>query len=211
MPHVVLIRPGCTDYDQQNRVQGTLDVPMNVHGQEQVARIVDELRSMPIEVIYAPHCEPAWSTAERIGEELDVPVKESEELRNLNQGLWQGLPVDDIRHKYPRAFRQWQDAPQTICPPEGETVDKALQRIRKALSKPLKKKDVFAVVCSEPLATLVGFVLSGQPAAMPDPHCSCGERCRIDQLSVNGDPLDHGAPVAAAAPGGSNGQEGPKP
>lgn len=197
MPSVVLIRPGCTDFDEQNRVQGTLEIPMNSRGLEQVEHVLDELREIPLEVIYAPATEPSWSTAERIGEELDVPVKECEDLRNLDQGLWQGLQIDDIRHKYPKVFKQWQESPETICPPQGETVSEALDRIRRALHKPLKRKTVIGVVASEPLATLVRFVICGQRGEMPDPICSCGSR-HIEYLHT-----DQPAVVPAAVANGN--------
>jgi phosphoserine phosphatase len=209
MPSVVLIRPGCTDFDEQNRVQGTLEIPMNSRGLEQVEHVLDELREIPLEVIYAPPTEPSWSTAERIGEELGVPVKECEDLRNLDQGLWQGLQIDDIRHKYPKVFKQWQESPETICPPQGETVTEAVDRIRKALHKPLKRKTVIGVVASEPLATLVRFVICGQRGEMPDPICRCGvggghiEYLHTDQPSL--------AATAAAANGNGSGRNGAAP
>ena len=44
MSTVVLIRPGLTDYDEQSRVLGTLEMPMNEKGMEQVEGIVRHLR-----------------------------------------------------------------------------------------------------------------------------------------------------------------------
>ena len=37
MTQVVLIRPGATVYDEQNRVQGVLDVPLSDRGWSEVA------------------------------------------------------------------------------------------------------------------------------------------------------------------------------
>ncbi len=161
MTTVVLIRPGCTDFDDQRRIQGTLDLPLNDRGHEQVERIVNSLEGFSIDAVYTGPCEPARATAETIGDKLGAPVKESEGLRNLDQGLWQGLPVDEVRRKYPKVFKQWHDSPETICPPEGETVPDAVARIQKALRKPLKRRSAIAVVASEPLATLICGVLKG--------------------------------------------------
>ena len=33
MLQIVLIRPGTTDFDEQGRIQGTLDIPLNERGQ----------------------------------------------------------------------------------------------------------------------------------------------------------------------------------
>ena len=44
MVRVLLIRPGATEYDQQGRVQGTLDVPLCEDGRQEVEKMVEELR-----------------------------------------------------------------------------------------------------------------------------------------------------------------------
>lgn len=169
MTEVVLIRPGSTDFDEQHRIQGSLDLPLNARGEQQVADIVEQLRGVPLEVLCTAPGEPARSTAEAVGRNLAVSVKKIEALRNLHQGLWQGLQIDDLRRKHPKVFKRWKDSPETIRPPEGETVDEALGRIRKALHKPLKRKSSFGVVVSEPLATLVRCVLQGCKPELPGP------------------------------------------
>ncbi|MEX0702186.1 MAG: histidine phosphatase family protein [Planctomycetales bacterium] len=213
MPDVVLIRPGCTDYDEQDRIQGTLDLPLNLHGQAQVREVCERLRHVPIEVIYAAPGEPARSMAEALGAELDVPVRECAGLRNLDQGLWQGLQVDEVRRKYPRVFKQWQESPETICLPEGELVADALARIRKCLQKPLKRKDPFAVVASEPLATLAGCVIRGGGVDHPAPVCGGSKAPLVEFIYANGTPPAGETPemAATAATSGerSIGSEGP--
>lgn len=177
MSTIILVRPGCTDFDEQNRIQGTLDLPLNERGQEQVRRTIEELRDSPLEIVYTSPCEPARSTAAQIGQALDLPVKELEGLRNLNQGLWQGLQVDDLRRKQPRVFKQFQESPESICPPQGELVRDAMERVRKSLEKPLKRGISFAVVASEPLATMIASVATGRKLEFTGPLTqSCGER-----------------------------------
>lgn len=193
MPDVVLIRPGCTDYDEQQRVQGSLDLPLNNRGLQQVDTLVEQLAGTSLETIYSSPSEPARSTAEAIGEALDVPVKEREGLRNLDQGLWEGMKMEEIRRKFPKVLKQWQDSPETICPPEGEPICEALDRVREALGKPLKRKSSFGIVVSEPLASLIAFVVLG---AEPEPHpalCGCSDEPHVEWLHPNGVlPAKHG-------------------
>ncbi len=113
-------------------------------------------------------------------------MKESDGLRNFDQGLWQGLRIDDIRRKYPKVFKQWRESPETICPPQGEMVAEAVERIRKALRKPFKKNSRFAVVASEPLATLIGCIVSGCKTETPGPICGDAETRRVEVLNTNG-------------------------
>jgi broad specificity phosphatase PhoE len=70
--------------------------------------------------------------------------------------------IEDVKRKQPKVYRQWQDQPEIMCPPEGETLSHAQQRVQSALSKLLKKQKEGAVglVVPEPLATLVASYLS---------------------------------------------------
>lgn len=194
MSTVVLIHPGCTDFDEQNRIQGTLDVPLNERGVAQVQAVVEELRETPPEVIFTTPCEPARCTAETIGRELGVPVKEIDTLKNVNQGLWQGLGVDELRRMHPKVFKQWQESPENICAPDGETVADAMQRVRKAMAKITKRKDRIAVVAPEPLAALIRWHVCGGKLESQTPIESCTEKPRWELLQSD----------AGAAPG-SNG------
>ncbi len=78
-------------------------------------------------------------TAEIVGKALAIRPKRIDEFRNLDQGLWQGLQIDEIRRRNTKLFRQWIDDPATICPPQGETVECAMGRI-KAAFRPLLKR-----------------------------------------------------------------------
>ena len=46
MLQIVLIRPGCTDFEEQGRIQGTLDIPLNEQGRQQVERMTAELAGL---------------------------------------------------------------------------------------------------------------------------------------------------------------------
>ena len=168
MSHV-LIRSGETDFDVEARVQGTIDLPLTIQGRTEVDAAAEELRSIPVEVIYCCPGEPAFSTARVIGRALDLPVKPLKELDNMHFGLWQGMPVDEIRRKQPNVFRHWQDDPTSVCPPEGETFADVHARVLEALRKPLKKGVPFAVVAPEPLATMIGCILKGEEPRLAGP------------------------------------------
>jgi broad specificity phosphatase PhoE len=157
MLKIVLICPGSTDYDQQQRIQGALDVPLNDQGNSEVAQVTEELAGKGIETVYAPPCEPAQQTGTSIARGLGVKLKKLDRMRNLNQGLWQGMLVKDVRRKQPKVYRQWQEQPENVCPPEGETLSQARDRVRTTMTKLLKrhKEGTIALVVSEPLATLV--------------------------------------------------------
>lgn len=176
MSTVVLIRAGCTDYDDQHRVLGTLDMPVNERGVEQIRCINRGLqeRGLRLQAILTSPDDPACGTAHAIAEtQSGAKVRELEELRNVNQGLWQGLPESDIRKRFPRLFRSGKEDVTAICPPEGETLSDACQRLERVLCKNIRKYDVLAIVAPEPLATVIRCTLQHRR-----PHvtaCLCGE------------------------------------
>jgi probable phosphoglycerate mutase len=119
-----------------------------------------------------------------------VPLKELDGLENLSHGLWEGMLLDDVRRKHPRVYKQWREAPAAVCPPEGETCADAYERVRKVLKRPSRRRQPFAVVAPEPLATLIASVLRGQDPCLRGPVCGCTEQQRIEVIEevapVNG-------------------------
>lgn len=161
MLRIVLIQPGSTDFDEQGRIKGTLDVPLSENGTHQVVRTVGELTDLGIEIVYASPSESAEQTAATLAESLNIKVKTVDKLCNLNHGLWHGKLIEEVKQTQPKVYRQWQENPDSICPPDGELLDEARQRVDSVLAKITKKhKDgVVAIVVPEPLASLVRTAL----------------------------------------------------
>jgi probable phosphoglycerate mutase len=159
MVQVVLIRPGCTDYDQQRRIQGNLDVPLNEQGAAEIDQVVEQLRQrgVALDALYCSCGEPAGETGQRIAEALGVKLRKLDNLQNVNLGLWQGMLTDEVRIRQPKVYRQWQEQPECVCPPEGEMIGRAAQRVQAAMSRLLKrhKDGTIGLVVPEPLASLV--------------------------------------------------------
>jgi broad specificity phosphatase PhoE len=161
MTQVVLIRPGATVYDEQNRVQGVLDIPLSDRGKAEVAALAERLIGVELSALYCGPGESVSRTAESVGKATGLRPKKLDDLRNLDQGLWQGLQLDEIRRRNLKVFRQWLDDPRTICPPQGETVEAALDRI-KATLKPLIRRhrgETIGVVVAEPMAQIIAAYL----------------------------------------------------
>lgn len=156
MFQIFLIRPGATEFDVQGRIQGNLDVPLSTDGQREVAGISEQLRGHKLAALYCSDCLSAKATAESLAAGLGLKVKVLDRLENLDYGLWQGQLVDEVRRKQPTVYRQWQEHPEQIRPPEGETIAEAAQRCSEALKriKAKHKQGVVGLVLPEPLASV---------------------------------------------------------
>lgn len=176
MTQIVLIRPGATVYDEQNRVQGVLDVPLSDRGWAEVAELAGKLEGADLAALYCGPSENALRTAEAVGKALGLRPRRVEELRNLDQGLWQGLQVEEIKRRHLKVFRQWIEDPCTVSPPHGEPVAGAIERIKQAL-KPLIKRhkdEVIGLVACEPIAQFIACTLRQDPRVQLADHVPTG-------------------------------------
>lgn len=162
MVQFLLIRPGSTDFDEQGRIKGTLDIPLSDVGTLQVGRLVGELHDTQIDHLYTSPCRSAEQTANSLAADHRLKPKVLEELQNLDHGLWHGKLIDEVKHSQPKVFRQLQDHPETVCPPEGEPISTALERVRAAITRLTRKHKTgtIALVVPEPLASLVRCTLN---------------------------------------------------
>ena len=89
------------------------------------------LAEVKLDYLYVAPCESALQSAERIGDRNFCRQKTVDCLRNLDHGLWQGKLVSEVRRLQPKVYRQFQEHPTDVCPPEGETVQAAYDRVNR--------------------------------------------------------------------------------
>ncbi len=162
---IVLIRPGVTDFDEEGRIKGRLDLPMSERGVTQVDTTVKELADIRLDCVYCGPCQAAVQTAQLLAAAKDAKVKVMDRLCNLDVGLWQGKLIEDIKYGQPKVYRRWQGKPETVCPPEGEMLSAARQRIRDAITRIAKRyrNASIAIVVQEPLASVLQSELTEAP------------------------------------------------
>ncbi len=177
MLRLLLVLPGTTDYDQQKRIKGSLDMPLNREGFHEVEQTVAALGGQWIDVIYSSPCQAAVQTAEQLSRNGEIRVKITYELRNLDRGLWSGKTVDEMKSRQPTIYRQWLENPESISPPGGETIAEARQRITKFVKK-LRRKHrdgVVAMVVSEPFVSIIRMVVHARESMGNLWEVECGK------------------------------------
>ena len=73
MTIVAVVRPGWTDFDEQHRLIGSLELPLSPRGATQVAALIEQLRELPVppEAVVCGMTQPATCTADAIAEAFD--------------------------------------------------------------------------------------------------------------------------------------------
>jgi broad specificity phosphatase PhoE len=181
MGQIVLIRPGRTEFDHQHRIQGSLNLPLSEAGLQDVSDLVELLRHRQLDFILSSTQDPALSTAQAISQELGINHKELSGLENLGQGLWEGLELQEVRDKFCKIYKQWEDNAESANSPQGEPIKDALDRIKKSLQKYLKKSQTFGIVVQDPLSSLVKQILTGEKQSF---KCYCQDKCPKDLLET---------------------------
>jgi len=113
--------------------------------------------------------------------------------------------IEEVKQKQPRVYRQWQEQPESVCPPQGETIDHARERVAAGMAKLLKKhKDgVVGLVVPEPLASLVREYLCHEELGdLWQANCEHGRWMVIDWDHSRQQASMPGQPGLADAPGG---------
>lgn len=182
--HVVLIRAGASDYEEQGRIRGTLVMPLSQSGREDAARSAVALGGHPPDVIYASTDSCAEETARIVGAAHGLRPKRIANLENLDQGLWQGMLVDEIRSKQPRLYRQWRDNPWSVAPPEGELLEEACLRVEAALETIVRRhpRGRVAVIVPQPLDHIMRWIVSA--GSLGDLWGDSSDRPSVEELPL---------------------------
>ena len=162
--HLIVVRSAATDYELQERLRGTLDMPLADAGIAAATRAGERLAAAPPVALYTSAAECATETARIIGAACGIKPRPMSNLGNLDLGLWQGKLIAEIREKQPRLHRQWQDNPWSVAPPEGELLEEACERAEAAVERIFKRHPTgrVALVVPQPLHAIIRWLVSGQ-------------------------------------------------
>ncbi|MEM7022968.1 MAG: histidine phosphatase family protein [Pseudomonadota bacterium] len=131
---ILLTRHGHVEGIEPPRFRGRADLRLTETGISQakaVARRIDQ--AWRPHAIYASPLGRTLRTAEIIAEVRDVPVQPLDALIDIDYGAWQGLPVEEVKERWPEEAERWFHRPNLAQPPGGESLQEVLVRVTQAL------------------------------------------------------------------------------
>ena len=93
---VWLARHGETEWNRQGRRQGQLDSPLTPNGVEQARQLAATLAEQPIDSLFVSPQGRAMATAQLIADVLSRPIRQLDELREVDHGRVAGLTDAEI-------------------------------------------------------------------------------------------------------------------
>ena len=136
MTTIYLVRHGATDWNIDKRAQGTADIPLNEKGEMQALHTAEELAKTPVDAVYTSDLQRACYTAEAIARVHGLEIIKEPRFREIDQGEWTGLTVDEIRAKWPD---RWGPARHYSERPGGESPQQVRARALAALRDVVEK------------------------------------------------------------------------
>lgn len=138
MTTIILVRHGVTDWNQERRFQGQIDIPLNDEGRRQAEatgrRLGAESGRERIAAIHSSDLSRAAQTAEPIARALGLPVLHDASLRERHYGDFEGRTHDEIASELADAWQRWRARePDFVLPGGGESLRGFHERVEGAL------------------------------------------------------------------------------
>jgi broad specificity phosphatase PhoE len=120
-----MVRHGATEWNHDKRAQGMADIELNADGHRQAAETAQYLSRFDLDAVYSSDLKRAVATAEPIASSQGLEVHTDPRFREIDQGEWTGLPVDEIQTKWPDL---WGPARHYNARPGGESPGQVRER-----------------------------------------------------------------------------------
>ena len=149
------------------RMCGWLDLPLSPIGELQLTRF-QEFSEFNPQAVYASSSSRARSTAEILASNWSLDISIDPQLREINCGTLEGVPIEEVKHRYPELWTEnaLQDN-SDFSWPNGETYRNFRHRIFMALSRIARRHSnarIAVVTHAGVIAQVVGAVKSLSPA-----------------------------------------------
>lgn len=172
MTQLYLVRHGVTKWNQDGKLQGHSDLPLDPTGQRQATALAARLANVRLDRIITSDLQRAMQTAELIAARQNAlrksagrrhPLIEYEpRLRELHFGAWEGLSYQTLQEQFPREMARWQSEPIRFAPPGGESLGELAQRVAgfyESLTALVGEANILIVAHGGPLQVLLCLAL----------------------------------------------------
>ncbi|MGH3726776.1 MAG: bifunctional RNase H/acid phosphatase [Mycobacterium sp.] len=166
---MLLLRHGQTELSVQRRYSGRGNPELTELGQEQAEKAARYLAGRGgIAAVVSSPLSRARETAGAAAKLLGVPLTVDDDLIETDFGKWEGLTFAEAAERDPELHVQWL-SDTSVTPPEGESFDTVLHRVRRARNRIITEYgDATVLVVSHvtPIKTLLRLALDAGPSLL---------------------------------------------
>lgn len=116
-----IMRHGRTDWNNQRRLQGRTDIPLNEQGRQMARKAAEEYKDVKFDVCFCSPLIRAKETAEILLEGRDVPIIVDDRLAEMCFGIYEGVSnASSVPGSPMKAFFE---SPEEFVVPEGSGIE----------------------------------------------------------------------------------------
>jgi broad specificity phosphatase PhoE len=133
---IYAVRHGETTFNEESRVQGTIDAPLNEFGRQQAKAVAEEFEGKNISRIISSPLSRALDTAKQISSHCKIDYTIEDDFREISCGDFQGMTIEEIQNT---RWQEWQNFLKNrhFQPKNGESMNMLNERVVTALQKTL--------------------------------------------------------------------------
>ena len=199
MTRCYLVRHAQTAWNEENRIQGRSDRPLDATGLAQAERLARRFASHHVAGLFTSHLLRSRSTAEAIatphgagqaGNGHPVSAVIEPDLAEMHLGAWEGLTPAEVDARFASAYQRWREQPSSVLIPESEPVHAFRERVRQVfgrLTARMGQGDYVVVSHGGVIAAILADVLGAE-------YDYLLRRLRLDNAGVTAIELDAPTP-----------------
>ena len=164
--NITFVRHGTTIYNEQNRVQGSTDIPLSKKGYEDIEKV--KLNHCNYDIYFHSPLKRSKDTLYGIMKKYNKDLNndvifESPYITERGYGIFEGFTPKDIEEKYPKYYEEWLINENVKCE-NIETIENVINRIEEFIKRSISyhNKNMLVVTHSGVLYALYKY-MSGSP------------------------------------------------
>lgn len=132
---ITIVRHGETEWNVAMRLQGKKDSPLTKLGRKQAEHAAKALRYRKFDAIFSSDQGRAVETAKIINAFHNLELNLSENLRERNFGIMEGLTREEVAVRYPEVHEGYMKRKSHFQVPEGESLVQLYSRVSAELER----------------------------------------------------------------------------
>lgn len=144
MTEIFLVRHAQTQWNVERRMQGKCESDLTSLGIEQSFLLSLKLSTLKFDAVYSSPSIRSYKTAKILVENKEIDIIQSDLLREIDFGSWEGRTFNDIQVNDTELFFIYKNMPSQFRAPGGETFgevqDRAFRFIKNVSEKHLGQK-----------------------------------------------------------------------
>lgn len=133
MKTVYIIRHGKTLWNQEHKMQGSLNSDLTDEGVDQAQKLSEKLRTIAFDKIYSSSAQRAIDTAHLVFPHAKINVQDT--ISEINMGTWEGQTHEWIESNYPHQWDAFFNEPLTYIPEnDGESFQDVANRVKEFIT-----------------------------------------------------------------------------